>query len=107
VAEGIGISLYVSDNATAGLTKVNQGLLRLKKQAEDTDGKLSELAKRKMQLTVDTERAKKALQEAKRAFDDTDEQNGWRMLAQNTTGCSVSCAVSPEKRGAPKVISRS
>ncbi len=73
MAEGIGISLYVSDNATAGLTKVNQGLLRLKKQAEDTDGKLSELAKRKMQLTVDTERAKKALQEAKRAFDDTDE----------------------------------
>ncbi len=73
MAEGIGISLYVSDNATAGLTKVNQGLLRLKKQAEDTDGKLSELAKRKMQLTVDTERAKKALQEARRAFDDTDE----------------------------------
>lgn len=73
MAEGIGISLYVSDNATAGLTKVNQGLLRLKKQAEDTDGKLSELAKRKIQLTVDTERAKKALQEAKRAFDDTDE----------------------------------
>ena len=73
MAEGIGISLYVSDNATAGLTKVNQGLLQLKKQAEDTDGKLSELAKRKMQLTVDTERAKKALQEAKRAFDDTDE----------------------------------
>ena len=73
MAEGIGISLYVSDNATAGLTKVNQGLLRLKKQAADTDGKLSELAKRKIQLTVDTERAKKALQEARRAFDDTDE----------------------------------
>lgn len=69
------VSLYMSvqDGVSAPLTKMAGNMQNLTKRAQETKTRLDELTKTKGSLTVDIQKAKQALTDAKKGLDDTKE----------------------------------
>lgn len=67
------IAVSIKDNFSSGIVKMKKNLTDFEKQIADTGTKIDQLNRRKASVSVDVQKAKKELQEARKAFDETDE----------------------------------
>ena len=67
------IAVSIKDNFSSGIVKMKKNLTDFEKQIADTGTKIDQLNRRKASISVDVQKAKKELQEARAAFDKTDE----------------------------------
>lgn len=67
------IAVSIKDNFSSGIVKMKKNLTDFEKQIADTGTKIDQLNRRKASISVDVQKAKKELQEARKAFDETDE----------------------------------
>ena len=63
----------IKDNGSASLIKITENMQKNRKEIQNLSGKIDELNKKKATLTVDATKAKKELQAARKAFNDTEE----------------------------------
>ena len=63
----------IKDNGSASLIKITENVQKNRKEIQNLSGKIDELNKKKATLTVDATKAKKELQAARKAFNDTEE----------------------------------
>lgn len=67
------IAVSIKDNFSSGIAKMKKSTSDFKKEITDTSTRIDQLNRKKASIAVDVQKAKKELQEARRAMDETDE----------------------------------
>lgn len=67
------IAVSIKDNFSSGISKMKKSTSDFKKEITDTSTKIDQLNRKKAAIAVDVQKAKKELQEARKAMDETDE----------------------------------
>lgn len=67
------IAVSIKDNFSSGIAKMKKSTSDFKKEITDTSTRIDQLNRKKASIAVDVQKAKKELQEARKAMDETDE----------------------------------
>lgn len=67
------IAVSIKDNFSSGIAKMKKSTSDFKKEITDTSTRIDQLNRKKASIAVDVQKAKKELQEARKAFDETEE----------------------------------